>query len=1016
MGLTRTFILQGTTAWTVPADWNNADNSIELIGAGGGGAGGNTVGGGSAAAGGGGGEYRKLTNQTYTPSHVITIQVGQGGAGGAAGGFPSAASAGTDSFIKNDANSANLLLAKGGSGASGTTGGAGGTGGTGGTGNAGGTGGVGTGFGTGSGGAGGAGGPNGVGGAGGAGTTGGSAVGGGGGGGNGGGTAGSSTSSATGANGGNNSGGTGHGTSTTAATAGGGGGGGDASANGRVGSTGTEWDATHGSGGGAGGAGSGGSGQLAASGGLYGGGGGGGSINGASNSFSAGGTGANGIAVISYTVTAPATLAATVDGDAVNSGDTLDLGTVITGTSTTRTLSVSNAGDVTANLGTVGQTGSASLASDTLSGQTIAASASINATINLNTSSAGSKTGQISIPSDDSLSPFVINFSYTVADAGSFVTWDGTAGSGFDSAPAADPAQQGTGTEDMFGRFDMPSGWLLGVGGFDDLYLGVDPDSAEVDDTAAVASVVWYVESSTPHHTDTVGHIHPITGQATLGLLHLNKSDAPSDGVANIYARLTTTSGYETVLGPYVVYFNVGRNVWIDPTNGNDSTGAVNTSGNPVATVEGALTKAIAAYGTDLPNLHLKLVANTHTAYSSAAPNPTQNGPPCFIEAADPTAYQTTIFAGSNPSFRPSDATFGRIWFQNVTHTGTYSTDPTVASTQLVSIDGRVVGDRFSDPENTAGLGATGFRSALTAAERWYIGLNRRYPIGPAYKGPEGAGLIRVDVFQISNDAVEDCTPIIGSTIDDANVQPWVDYQNAHGASLSGDPLHQDTVGSFGEGTDFRLVIRGLVVSNCSGQSFYICDNDGQNKKNFSVKNMVIKQMSGNWQIRNNGDGHSFRNIRVTKFTADVPLQGVIDATANKWAYSDGIIGITGAAPTGIKLRNILVATDTGGWSGTTGVTVVPGGMSNIVNTPGANGDYTPKVGGPAIRAATAGIDLTDASGTLRRAGASATSIGGVEAEAVTGSATSWKKRHFNVSRRDLRSLGRQIRSMRRRR
>src|SRR6266700_5891789 len=49
--------------WTVPADWNSASSTVELIGAGAGGSGGSTVsGGGVSGSGGDGGAYLKLSN------------------------------------------------------------------------------------------------------------------------------------------------------------------------------------------------------------------------------------------------------------------------------------------------------------------------------------------------------------------------------------------------------------------------------------------------------------------------------------------------------------------------------------------------------------------------------------------------------------------------------------------------------------------------------------------------------------------------------------------------------------------------------------------------------------------------------------------------------------------------------------------------------------------------------------------------------------------------------------------
>lgn len=74
-------VLTSGTTWAVPANWNNANNTIEVVGAGGGGN--NSVGGGGGTAG-GGGAYSLISNQTL--SGTVGIAVGAGGAAVTAGG------------------------------------------------------------------------------------------------------------------------------------------------------------------------------------------------------------------------------------------------------------------------------------------------------------------------------------------------------------------------------------------------------------------------------------------------------------------------------------------------------------------------------------------------------------------------------------------------------------------------------------------------------------------------------------------------------------------------------------------------------------------------------------------------------------------------------------------------------------------------------------------------------------------------------------------------------------------
>ena len=146
---TTSFLTSGTT-FSVPADWNDNNNSIQCIGAGGGGL---TR---SGAPGGGGGAYCRTTNVTLTPSGSVQIQIGAGGAAGASG---------TASWFNGTSSTSASCGAAGGAGAAGNTGGPGGT-----TGNsiggatfAGGSGGSTGGTGSASAGGGGAAGPNGLG-------------------------------------------------------------------------------------------------------------------------------------------------------------------------------------------------------------------------------------------------------------------------------------------------------------------------------------------------------------------------------------------------------------------------------------------------------------------------------------------------------------------------------------------------------------------------------------------------------------------------------------------------------------------------------------------------------------------------------------------------------------------------------------------------------------------------------------------------------------------------------------
>lgn len=249
--------------FTSPSDWNNANNTIELIA--GGGSGGSQTGVGHPT-GGGAGEYGKTTNFTFATPGTTTATY-QIGAGGVAVTGATVGNNGGDTWFNGTTQAgATLGALHGVGGATGTgsrNGGTGGTGGVGTTHTAGGRGGNLTGAsGSGGSGGGGAGGSTGAGNA---------------------GVDSSNTTAITTAGG--------------SADAGSGGAGGAGGGN-NPGGNGTEWDASHGSGGGGGGNGT--SGTLTAgSGGNYGGGGGG-----AIAVTPTSGAGIQGIIVITYLSTA----------------------------------------------------------------------------------------------------------------------------------------------------------------------------------------------------------------------------------------------------------------------------------------------------------------------------------------------------------------------------------------------------------------------------------------------------------------------------------------------------------------------------------------------------------------------------------------------------------------------------------------------------------------------------------------------------------------------------------------
>jgi hypothetical protein len=239
-----TIFLTTGTSWTVPADFNPSNNTIEAIGGGADGVDGSGTAGGL---GGRGGCYAKISNFNPGVSTSISYQIGVHGGGTGAGTTPTSNTWFNDGAtlvacggVINTTNSIGDVRFAGGNRGTGLTNGGGGGGG-------------------------GAAGPNG---------------------------AGGNATNASGNNGGN--GGIGN-----AGLDGAGGPGGGMNQNGTAGSPGTVYDATHGSGGGGGGAGNwDGSPKNGAAGGTYGSGGGGGSQSGTA------GPGKDGIIVITYVLAA----------------------------------------------------------------------------------------------------------------------------------------------------------------------------------------------------------------------------------------------------------------------------------------------------------------------------------------------------------------------------------------------------------------------------------------------------------------------------------------------------------------------------------------------------------------------------------------------------------------------------------------------------------------------------------------------------------------------------------------
>ncbi len=113
-------------------------------------------------------------------------------------------------------------------------------------------------------------------------------------------------------------------------------------------------------------------------------------------------------------------LAVTVASVGQTTGGTVALGTIDTGTTTNVTFVLTDAGGANLTLGTITKTGSRVTITTDPSGLVInptgGGTTSRNLIVSIDTSTTGSITGSVTIPSDDAATPFVLNITGTVAN------------------------------------------------------------------------------------------------------------------------------------------------------------------------------------------------------------------------------------------------------------------------------------------------------------------------------------------------------------------------------------------------------------------------------------------------------------------------------------------------------------------------------------------------------------------------------------------------------------------------
>lgn len=579
------------------------------------------------------------------------------------------------------------------------------------------------------------------------------------------------------------------------------------------------------------------------------------------------------------------------------------------------------------------------------------------------------------------------NTSISATKTGIIVGWNGSPGTGYGTDPAANPSQQGSGTQNCWGKFDFPTKWLLNAG--DEIWLGTQPRSTEIVRNSATIGVRLYLEDLT--YTTPASAVSPHLHGRARRMLHLQGNSPPTagiDGTAKAIGLYTTDQGFETTT-EFIIYYNAGglwpeRVCYVHSTTGNDATGVIGDRTHPFQHIMAAVDKVYNTYGIT-HNVQVLLIDNgPHDANGGTANGgDTRNGPGIYIQAEIASNYATTEVYGSNSSNRFDDTKVDHVVYRNVTLTN----DVTLTLGQQDVIDIAVTGDRTDDPDNTAGGGGKGWKGL---AKKFILGLNRRVNYGPVFKGPTSCQCVAVDIHELTNDAWENCDEILGCSMDDVTDDPWVNYWTIINGSAGTLSLanHTDIVGSFN--AVGRVEVDGLykVTTDAplKGQPMYIVLEAGTSLQDYYFGNIEFPFSTGNAQWRRPGDGsgdsYTITNVMFEFCTLDVVFNGQNGPAIATFAMKDSILGTTANTPTGMSCQNVLIGTDSGGWvgSGVTGITVVSGGMANIVVNPAGDSTaiYFPKSGSAAINAATAGDSLVDARGRLRATGSNATSIGAV--------------------------------------
>lgn len=548
------------------------------------------------------------------------------------------------------------------------------------------------------------------------------------------------------------------------------------------------------------------------------------------------------------------------------------------------------------------------------------------------------------------------------------VGWNGTAGSGYSSAPTESASQIGAGTEKAIARVDLYNNYTInGV----DVEVGVMAFHE-----SGINYVDWYVEAdaATRVSTPTIS----TRTDAPVYSVMLDDSAFSGDGSATLYARVVPVDGYERLL-TLTVRRNTGGTVTAK-TKYVSSTGSDSNSGNDSAHPYLTIEKAMAAFWLAdttyrCSNGTIKLAEGDYdwTFPNSFVLTNFADTVPLTIEAADPTKKLTTrinrLVAGTF-----ADSTYTNIRFHNITVACQLYVTATAPKMYFESCDFTdPVNGRAADPDNEGGDGASGWNYwtvNVANMEMWATDCT----FHDCFHGPTGFNLINVSVTACSNDAIENCPFVCYGTLTDVNETLW---NAAHGTSPG--VIHTD-LGSMSLGGNAFWY--GVKATNCSGQGLYISADFGD-VVGVAFVNCVVGMLNPTTTNSQFDDkAANVRHVLVLNCTIDQAWNFRGDTAVNHWQFKDTIFRKANGSTTGVTFSNVALI-DTSGTS-----TIGSPTFSNVATTAvwvdPVNWNYTPKAGGPAVNAATVTNVLTDAAGNTRKTGSNHTAIGALAAVAET--------------------------------